>query len=69
MIDFTDKADEQVKKIIRETEGKETCGRIYTKPLPIMTAGIILVTHLSLVWYKPRLKVSPKFLQKQYHPI
>ncbi len=49
VVDFTNKTDQQVHKIIGDAGLREICGRIYTKPLYIVVAGIILVTHLSLV--------------------
>ncbi|MDR6129601.1 hypothetical protein [Chryseobacterium sp. SORGH_AS_1175] len=60
VVDFTNKTDQQVHKIIGDAGEREICGRIYTKPLSIVAAGIILVTHLSLV--QAQTKSNPEFL-------
>lgn len=49
VVDFTDKTDEQVEKIIGDAGGREICGRISIRSLSVATAGIVLITNLTFI--------------------
>lgn len=49
VIDFAEKTDDQIEKIMKKAKGKEICGRISVKSLSAMAAGIILITNLTFV--------------------
>jgi hypothetical protein len=49
VIDLTDKTDYEIQDIFKTADGKEICGRISTRSLSMVAAGIILVTNLTFV--------------------
>lgn len=49
VIDFTEKTDEQIHKILKTANGKEICGRISKRSLAMAVTGIILITNLTFV--------------------
>lgn len=49
VVDLTEKTNNQIQEMIRQAEGKEICGRISTRSLSAVAAGIIMVTHLTFV--------------------
>lgn|GEM_PF-459730 len=49
VVDFTEKTDEQIHKILKTANGKEICGRISKRSLAMAVTGIILITNLTFV--------------------
>lgn len=47
VVDFTGKTNQEIQNIITNADGKDVCGRIPSKPLSMIAAGIILVTNLN----------------------
>ncbi|MDR6405709.1 MULTISPECIES: hypothetical protein [Chryseobacterium] len=49
VVDFTDKTEGEIQDIFKTADEKEICGRISTRSLSMVAAGIILVTNLTFV--------------------